>query len=100
MTVALLILLKNLRVHALILAIGMSSTISDFTYLWRRPMLLLRSLLAMYSLLVAAGNLQPRGVPASRSWGEGGVAGHRCLGGRYAADAKAWHDPWQSIIRF
>lgn len=53
MTEALLTLLK-LSVGALILAIGMGSTFSDLAYLWRRPGLLLRSLLAMYVLVPLA----------------------------------------------
>jgi predicted Na+-dependent transporter len=53
MTEALLTILK-LSVGALILAIGMGSTFSDLAYLWRRPGLLLRSLLAMYVLVPLA----------------------------------------------
>jgi bile acid:Na+ symporter, BASS family len=43
-----LILLAKIAIVAMILAIGMGSTFSDVTYIWRRPNLLLRSLLAMY----------------------------------------------------
>ncbi len=46
--VAALLLLLKVSVMAVILAIGMDSTREDLTYLWRRPGLLLRSLLAMY----------------------------------------------------
>lgn len=53
MTETLLTILK-LSVGALILAIGMGSTFSDLAYLWRRPGLLLRSLLAMYVLVPLA----------------------------------------------
>jgi BASS family bile acid:Na+ symporter len=53
MTELLLTLLK-LSVVALILAIGMSSTFSDLAYLWRRPVLLVRSFLAMYVLVPLA----------------------------------------------
>ena len=49
----LLILLK-VAVAGIILAIGMDSTLSDATYLWRRPGLLLRSMLAMYVLVPLA----------------------------------------------
>lgn len=49
MTATLLLLLK-LSVALIILAIGMDSTPRDMAYLWRRPGLLLRSLLAMYVL--------------------------------------------------
>jgi BASS family bile acid:Na+ symporter len=47
MTFGLLLAVK-LAIAAMILAIGMSSTLSDLNYLWFRPKLLLRSLLAMY----------------------------------------------------
>ncbi len=50
MTELLLIVVK-LSVVALILAIGLSSTLADLTYLWRRPRQLLRSLLAMYVVI-------------------------------------------------
>src|SRR5271165_265834 len=50
MTATLLILLK-VAVAGIILAIGMDSTLKDATYLWRRPSLLLRSVLAMYVLV-------------------------------------------------
>jgi BASS family bile acid:Na+ symporter len=53
MTAALLILLK-VAVAGIILAIGMDSTLKDVTYLWRRPGLLLRSVLAMYVLVPLA----------------------------------------------
>jgi predicted Na+-dependent transporter len=41
-------------VSVLIFAIGLGSTLGDLTYLWRRPGLLLRSLLAMYVLVPCA----------------------------------------------
>ena len=53
MTATLLICLK-LSVVALLLAIGMLSTKKEVTYLWRRPKLLWRSLLAMYVLVPLA----------------------------------------------
>jgi BASS family bile acid:Na+ symporter len=53
MTATLLLLLKG-AVGVIILAIGMDSTRADLTYLWRRPGLLLRSLLAMYVLVPLA----------------------------------------------
>jgi bile acid:Na+ symporter, BASS family len=49
-----LLTLLRVSVSVLILAIGMGSTFSDLTYLWRRPALLLRSLLAMYVLVPLA----------------------------------------------
>lgn len=49
-----LLTLLKASVIVLILAIGMGSTFSDLTYLWRRPALLLRSLLAMYVLVPLA----------------------------------------------
>ena len=53
-TTLLLLLLLKLAVGAIILAIGMDSTLKDATYLWRRPGLLLRSVLAMYVLVPLA----------------------------------------------
>ncbi len=47
MTFALLLAIK-LAIAAMILAIGSGSALSDLNYLWSRPKLLLRSLLAMY----------------------------------------------------
>lgn len=46
--VAALLLTLKVTVMALILAIGMDSTLEDLTYLLRRPGLLVRSVLAMY----------------------------------------------------
>lgn len=45
---ATLMRLLQLCVTALILAIGMQSTVDDLTYLWRRPRLLTKAMLAMY----------------------------------------------------
>src|SRR5271163_3683622 len=53
MTTILLVLVKISTV-ALILSVGMGATFSDILYLWRRPGLLLRSLLAMYVLVPLA----------------------------------------------
>jgi len=53
MTTILLVLVKISTV-ALILSIGMGATFSDILYLWRRPGLLLRSLLAVYVLVALA----------------------------------------------
>jgi BASS family bile acid:Na+ symporter len=67
MTASLLLLIK-LSVAGLILAIGMGSTPRDLLYLWQRPALLLRSLLAMYvavplvALLVARSLALPTPV--------------------------------------
>jgi BASS family bile acid:Na+ symporter len=49
-----LLLALKLSVGAIILAIGMDSRLSDLAYLWKRPGLLLRSLLAMYVLVPLA----------------------------------------------
>jgi BASS family bile acid:Na+ symporter len=62
MTEALLLLVK-VSVGVLILAIGMGSTFADLTYLWRRPALLLRSLLAMYVLVPLAAFLLVKALP-------------------------------------
>jgi predicted Na+-dependent transporter len=52
MTETLLLLLK-LAVGTIILAIGTGSTVSDLAVPWRRPALLLRSLLAVHVLVPA-----------------------------------------------
>jgi bile acid:Na+ symporter, BASS family len=56
MTPILLFLLK-LSVVALLLAVGMLSTMKEVTYLWRRPRLLLRSVVAMYILVPLAATI-------------------------------------------
>lgn len=53
MTSALLIALQS-SVVVLLVAIGMSSTLADVTWLWRRPALLVRSLAAMYLVVPLA----------------------------------------------
>jgi BASS family bile acid:Na+ symporter len=65
MTAALLIALK-LSVAALILAIGMGATFADLGWLWRRPRLLLRSLLAMYVLVPLAALALAALLPVGR----------------------------------
>lgn len=62
MTPILLILLK-LSVVALLLAIGLLSTMKDITYLWRNPRLLLRSVLAMYFLVPLAAIILVKVLP-------------------------------------
>ena len=64
MTETLMLLLK-LSVGVLILAIGMGATFADLGYLWRRPRLLLRSLLAMYVLVPLAAFLLVAFLPLS-----------------------------------
>ncbi|MEZ5832620.1 MAG: hypothetical protein R3D05_15710 [Dongiaceae bacterium] len=54
MVTVFLVLLVKICVGALILSIGVGSTFDDVLYLWRRPRLLLRALLAMYVLVPAA----------------------------------------------
>ena len=46
----LLILLKS-SIAALIFAFGMTATTEDITYLWHRPFLLLKSIIAMYVVM-------------------------------------------------
>jgi BASS family bile acid:Na+ symporter len=58
----LLVPLLKLSVTALIFAIGLGSTLRDVAYLWRRPWLALRSLLAMYVLVPLAALLVVRVV--------------------------------------
>ncbi len=62
MTEILAILLK-ISVGLLILAIGLGATFADLGYLWRRPALLMRSLLAMYVLVPAAAFLMVAFLP-------------------------------------
>ncbi len=64
MTELLLIALK-VSVGVLILAIGLGSTFADLLYIWRRPALLLRSLLAMYVLVPLAAVLLVGLLPVS-----------------------------------
>ena len=64
MTSILLICLK-LSVVALLLAIGMLSTMKEVRYLWQRPRLLLRSVLAMYILVPLAATLFVTILPLS-----------------------------------
>jgi len=70
MTPVLLIVVKA-SVALLILAIGLGATFQDLLYLWRRPKLLLRALLAMYVLVPAVTLLLvmvwplPQGVKAA-----------------------------------
>jgi BASS family bile acid:Na+ symporter len=52
----LLILLKA-SIAALIFAIGMTATTEDIVYLWRRPALLLKSIIAMYIVMPAVAVL-------------------------------------------
>jgi len=55
----LLILLKA-SIAALIFAIGMTATTEDIVYLWRRPALLLKSIIAMYLVMPAVAVLMAR----------------------------------------
>ena len=64
MTEALLLLVK-VSVGVLLLAIGMGATVADFTYVWRRPGLLLRSLLAMYVLVPLVAGVTAGCAPAA-----------------------------------
>jgi predicted Na+-dependent transporter len=59
MTVLILLVVK-LSVVALILAVGLSASPADVAYLWRRPALLARSLVAMYVVVPAAAFLAVR----------------------------------------
>lgn len=52
-----LLLVIKVSVGALIFAIGLGSTATDLTYLWRRPGQLVRSLLAMYVVVPLAVSL-------------------------------------------
>jgi BASS family bile acid:Na+ symporter len=55
--------LLKLCVTVLIFAIGLGSSLGDLTYLWRRPALLLRSVLAMYVMVPLAAFAFARFLP-------------------------------------
>ena len=63
MTFALLVLIK-LAVAVMILAIGLGSRFTDIRYLWVRPRLFMRSLLAMYVAVPLVALLAVRFIPA------------------------------------
>ncbi len=65
MTEAIVLGAIKLSVSVLILAIGMQSTVDDLTYLWRRPLLLLKSMLAMYVLVPLAAIAMVKILPLS-----------------------------------
>lgn len=46
-----LLMVLKLSIAALILAVGMSARLEDIVYLWRRPVLLVKSIVAMYAVL-------------------------------------------------
>lgn len=56
-------------ITALIFAIGLSATTSDIAYVWRRPVLLGKSLLAMYVVVPLVAVLMARGLELP--WGTG-----------------------------
>ena len=61
----LLLHLLKYVVAALVLAMGLMASPSDATWLWRRPSLLLRSLLAMYVVVPGLAFLMAKGLPLS-----------------------------------
>ena len=52
---------------ALILAIGMTATTDDIVYLWRRPVLLAKSIIAMYVAVPLVAVLMARALDLPRS---------------------------------
>ena len=46
--------LLKILVMVLVAAVGLGASMADLTYLWRRPLLLLRSVLAAYIVVSAA----------------------------------------------
>lgn len=60
-----LLLVIQLSVTVLVLGIGLGSTVGDFTYLWRRPGELARSMLAMYVAVPVAILVMAKVVPMS-----------------------------------
>jgi len=62
---AVILRLVKICITALILAIGLRSTVDDLTYLWRRPGLLTKSMLAMYVLVPLVAVALARLLPIS-----------------------------------
>ena len=60
-------LLLKVSIAGLILAIGMTATKDDIVYLWRRPVLLAKSLLAMYVVMPLVAILMARTLDLPRS---------------------------------
>jgi bile acid:Na+ symporter, BASS family len=60
---ATLVLVLKISIVALIFAVGLGSTHADLTFLWRRPALLLRSLVAMYVVVPLAALAAVRLLP-------------------------------------
>ena len=52
-----LLLILKTSIATLILAIGMTARIDDIFYLWRRPVLLVKSIVAMYLVMPAVAVL-------------------------------------------
>jgi BASS family bile acid:Na+ symporter len=55
-----LLLLLKTSIATLILAIGMTAVTDDIVYLWRRPVLLVKSIIAMYVVMPAVAVLVAR----------------------------------------
>jgi BASS family bile acid:Na+ symporter len=55
-----LLLLLKTSIATLILAIGMTAVTDDIVYLWRRPVLLMKSIIAMYLVMPAVAVLMAR----------------------------------------
>jgi BASS family bile acid:Na+ symporter len=55
-----LLLILKTSIAALILAIGMTAVTDDIVYLWRRPVLLMKSIIAMYLVMPAVAVLMAR----------------------------------------
>lgn len=55
-----LLLVLKISIGTLILAIGLTAKAEDITYLWRRPVLLLKSIIAMYLIMPLVAVLMAR----------------------------------------
>ena len=55
-----LLLILKISIATLIFAIGMSATTDDIVYLWRRPVLLVKSITAMYVVMPVVAILMAR----------------------------------------
>ena len=80
-----LLLILKTSITIIILAIGMIATKNEIRYLWRRPVLLLKSIIAMYVVMPAVTVLMVRMLDLPPRT-EGGIdsVGHLC---RYAPAA-------------
>ena len=86
----LLLHLLKYVVAALVLAMGLMASPSEATWLWRRPSLLLRSLLAMYVVVPGLAFLMAKGLPLSPAVKAALLARHFGVSSELPIAAVAW----------